>query len=130
LRAILFLLLSLSVVSALGGCSGNRAPEPEEAYSAPDVRADYEVFAVRCSKCHSLARPLNSGITDDDYWKAYVDKMRRQPGSGISVDDAVVILRFLHVYSMDLRKRRASGAIASPETTSDPDASAPQGTPR
>jgi hypothetical protein len=64
-----------------------------------DERADYAVFAQRCSKCHSLARPLNSGITDDGYWRMYVEKMRRQPSSGITEADTVPILRFLHWYS-------------------------------
>ncbi len=71
-----------------------------------DVRADYAVFALRCSKCHSLARPLNSGIDDDEYWKMYVERMRRQPASGISVADTVPILRFLHVFSIAERKRK------------------------
>ncbi|MCL2450527.1 MAG: hypothetical protein FWD17_16385 [Polyangiaceae bacterium] len=65
----------------------------------PDQRADYAVFAHRCSKCHSLARPLNSGITKDEYWRIYVERMRRQPSSGISAADTVPILRFLHWYS-------------------------------
>jgi hypothetical protein len=71
-----------------------------------DVRADYDLFAQRCSKCHSLARPLSSGIDDDDYWVIYVARMRRQPGSGISQDDTVVILRFLHYYSVELQKKK------------------------
>jgi mono/diheme cytochrome c family protein len=61
-----------------------------------EVRADYALFAQRCSKCHSLARPLQSGITGDEYWADYVERMRRQPGSGISREDAALILRFLH----------------------------------
>jgi hypothetical protein len=65
----------------------------------PEEEADYAVFAQRCSKCHSLARPLNSGITDDAFWRMYVERMRRQPGSGISEQDTVPILRFLHWYS-------------------------------
>lgn len=72
-----------------------------------NVRADYRVFAQKCSKCHSLSRPLESGITNDDYWAEYVERMRRQPSSGISHADVVPILRFLHYYSTDreLRKR-------------------------
>jgi hypothetical protein len=65
----------------------------------PEQQADYALFAQRCSKCHSLARPLNSGITEDSFWRMYVDRMRRQPGSGISEQDTVPILRFLHWYS-------------------------------
>jgi hypothetical protein len=64
-----------------------------------DLRADYALFAQRCSKCHSLARPLNSGITNDEFWRLYVERMRRQPGSGISEGDAYYILRFLSWYS-------------------------------
>ncbi|HXU05602.1 MAG TPA: hypothetical protein VN903_31805 [Polyangia bacterium] len=64
-----------------------------------DVRPDYALFARRCSKCHQLARPLNSGIRDDAMWAGYVERMRRQPGSGITRADTVPILRFLHYYS-------------------------------
>jgi hypothetical protein len=71
----------------------------------PDVRQDYSVFAQRCSKCHSLSRPLESGITQDAYWAAYVARMRRQPGSGISLADEVPILRFLHYYSSEQARR-------------------------
>src|SRR4051794_19568523 len=63
------------------------------------VRAEYALFAQRCSRCHTLARPLQSGITDDVYWAIYVERMRRQPGSGISVEDTIPILRFLHYFS-------------------------------
>ena len=49
-----------------------------------NIRADYDVFAHKCSKCHSLARPLTANITDDEQWVLYVNRMRRQPGSGIS----------------------------------------------
>ena len=72
----------------------------------PDLRADYAVFAQRCSKCHSLARPLTSGIDDDEYWKRYVERMRRQPASGISPEDEVPILRFLHYFSEEQKKKK------------------------
>jgi mono/diheme cytochrome c family protein len=74
-----------------------------------EVRADYQVFAQRCSKCHSLARPLRSGITDDAFWKEYVDRMRRQAGSGISPSDEEPILRFLHYYSLEEKRKRGGG---------------------
>jgi hypothetical protein len=75
----------------------------------PDEQADYGVFAQRCSKCHSLARPLNSGITDDGYWRIYVEKMKRQPGSGISEGDKVPILRFLHWYGTTRLQKGGDG---------------------
>jgi hypothetical protein len=85
-------------------CSAGQ--EPEAAALPSKLHADYLVFAQRCSKCHSLARPLNSGIDSDEYWKLYVERMRRQPASGISVADTVPILRFLHVYSIEQRKKK------------------------
>jgi hypothetical protein len=69
------------------------------------MRSDYEVFADRCSRCHSLSRPLDSGITDMDHWRNYVTRMRRQPSSGIAPDDVDPILRFLAYYSVTLRGR-------------------------
>jgi hypothetical protein len=80
------------------------------------TRPDYALFAQRCSKCHSLARPLTSGIDDDAYWVDYVARMRRQPASGISAEDTVGILRFLHYFSIE--EKRKSGKLP-------PEASAP-----
>lgn len=87
------------------GSSATHSEGLEPATLPAELRADYAVFAQRCSKCHSLARPLNSGISDENYWSLYVARMRRQPGSGISQEDAGPILRFLHYYSVEqLRK--------------------------
>lgn len=79
-----------------------------------NIRADYELFANRCSKCHSLARPLTANITDDEQWVLYVNRMRRQPGSGISKTDQEGILRFLKWYAADLRRQQAekNGVVA------------------
>jgi hypothetical protein len=74
------------------------------------VRDDYALFAQRCSKCHALSRALNSGIDDDEFWNRYVTRMRLQPASGISPEDEVGILRFLHYYAGELRRRKAPPA--------------------
>src|SRR5262245_47688535 len=82
--------ISAAIALSLFGC-GSSATHSEglEPSTLPvELRADYAVFAQRCSKCHSLARPLNSGISDENYWSLYVARMRRQPGSGISQEDA------------------------------------------
>jgi hypothetical protein len=113
-RAVLLAAASLGLVGSDCALSGGRS-EGIDPFTLPaDVRADYTVFAQRCSKCHSLARPLSSGITDDRYWALYVARMRRQPASGISPEDAPRILRFLHYYSLDqLRKREPVPAASS-----------------
>jgi hypothetical protein len=97
-----------AVLAALVACSCG--PRSESAYASrlpPEVRADFELFSHRCSKCHTLARPLDSGIDDDEHWAEYVERMRLQPGSGISLGDKEPILRFLHYYSLQQQQRKA-----------------------
>jgi hypothetical protein len=108
------------ILAVLGGCSGALAHSEElDVGALPEsVRPDYAVFAQRCSKCHSLSRPLTSGIDEDDYWVMYVAKMRRQPESGISQDDTVVILRFLHYFSLEQKKKKGQASPALSPTTS------------
>ena len=110
---LLLLILGTITIAACGprteGLDASKVPE--------DVRADYELFARRCSKCHSLARPLNAGITDDVQWNMYVNRMRRQPGSGISYEDQEHILKFLHWYAADLRKKEIEKRAPAPSTT-------------
>lgn len=106
--AAVLVLLGLGLVAASCASSMERSEGMDASAVPAEERADYAVFAERCSKCHSLARPLNSGVTDDEYWRLYVAKMKRQPGSGITEADTVPILRFLHWYSVD-QKRRSGG---------------------
>jgi hypothetical protein len=99
-------LLAIAIAAALAGCPSHPTEGLDPSRLPGDVRGDYAVFAQRCSKCHSLSRPLDSGIDDDAYWKAYVERMRRMPGSGISLRDEEVILRFLHYYSLDQKQKK------------------------
>jgi hypothetical protein len=92
--------LIVTVLLAVG-CATTARDGLDVARLPADVRPDYALFARRCSKCHQLARPLGSGIHDDAEWADYVERMRRQPGSGISPGDVTPILRFLHYYSHD-----------------------------
>ncbi len=104
----------LVLLLGLTGCAGavsERRDGLDVSTLPAEVQSDYALFAQRCSKCHSLARPLGAGITEDSYWHMYVEKMRRQPGSGISEADTVPILRFLHWYSVD-RPKAASASTA------------------
>jgi len=69
----------------------------------PEQQANYVVFAQRCSKCHTPARPLNSQYASRQMWARYVTKMWRKTGSGISQQDAKRIIEFL-VYDSGVRK--------------------------
>jgi hypothetical protein len=93
----------LTVLGAVAfGCAGSnrlRHGDSVDVSSYPqDVQAAYEVFAVRCSRCHTLARPLNARITDGQHWVRYVTRMRRNPSSGINEKNADIILHFLLYY--------------------------------
>ncbi len=107
---------------AVGVASGCRpSSEALDPGTLPEnVRADYQVFARRCSKCHSLSRPLTAGITDQGHWENYVRRMRMQPASGINAEDQVVILRFLKYYSDEERKKKSdkNGESPVPSTAS------------
>jgi hypothetical protein len=115
------ILILLLLPGVLTSCAASPPPDGLDPSTIPgNLRADYGVFAQRCSKCHSLSRPLNSGITDDAYWSMYVERMRRQPASGISPEDTGPILRFLRYYSADpaRQKERTAPPASSAPTTS------------
>jgi hypothetical protein len=93
----MLILVALALALACAATAAGDGLDP--AQLPAEVRDDYAVFARRCSKCHSLARPLYSTIDHDSWWEAYVNRMRRQPGSGIAPGDVAPILRFLHYYT-------------------------------
>ena len=112
-RLLLFALVLVACGSRTEGLDRSKLPE--------DIKSDYDLFARKCSKCHSLARPLQSGISDDEQWVMYVNRMRRQPGSGINYDDQEHILRFLRHFAAELRVKQGKGG----PTSSTPDAAPP-----
>lgn len=69
---------------------------------SPQLQADYKLFSEKCSKCHTLARPLNTSMTKED-WSRYVKRMMHKPNSGISRKQAKKIFDFL-VYDQVNRK--------------------------
>ena len=68
-----------------------------------EVRTAYHVFASHCSRCHTIARPLNAYVRRVEHWNRYVHRMMRQPGSGINPREAKVILTFLHYYTLEIK---------------------------
>jgi hypothetical protein len=77
----------------------------------PEQQKSYALFAQKCSKCHTLARPINSSLQGGD-WSAYVSRMSRKAGSGISPRDGDVILSFL---LFDSAKRARAAVTVDPE---------------
>lgn len=54
----------------------------------------YNLFTNKCSRCHTVARPINSTFTPEE-WRQYVYKMMRKPGSGLTPKTAEKIIEFL-----------------------------------
>ena len=71
------------------------------AYPAPQ-QAAYKVFTTKCSKCHTIARPMNTMMKRDE-WERYVKRMMHKPNSGISDAQGKMIFDFL-VYDQTERK--------------------------
>ncbi len=70
-------------------------------YPAP-MQAAYKVFATKCAKCHTIARPINT-MMDRGEWERYVKRMMHKPNSGISDSQGKQIFEFL-VYDQAQRK--------------------------
>lgn len=118
-RAVaLALVMSLAVLGAGASCASWAREGLDPATMPVEVQPDYALYALRCSKCHSLARSLTIGIVSDAYWVDYVARMRRQPASGISEEDTVGILRFLHYFTVEQQRKLA--AAASPAVAPSP----------
>ncbi len=98
-------MLGFALLAAMFGCAGASATRHGDRIDVskypPEIQAAYRVFAVRCSRCHTLARPLNADIDDPQHWVRYVTRMRRNPTSGINRKDAEIILRFLLFYTQE-----------------------------
>jgi hypothetical protein len=96
---VLCVVLAWSQASCAGTSSTRHGDRIDVSTYPPQIQAAYRVFAVRCSRCHTLARPLNAQIDDPDHWVRYVTRMRRNPTSGINRKDAEIILQFLLFYT-------------------------------
>ena len=72
------------------------------AYS-PEMQETYELFTRKCSRCHTVARPINSTFTPEK-WREYVYKMMKKPGSGLTPKTADRIIEFL-VYDSQHREK-------------------------
>lgn len=68
------------------------------------MQENYKIFEKACSKCHNLARPINSTYALPDEWERYIKRMKRKPGSGIGSKEAKAIYEFL-VYDSQVRKK-------------------------
>jgi hypothetical protein len=68
-----------------------------------DQKDAYALFSKKCSKCHSLARAINTPFVLPSEWERYIKRMVYKPDSKMTEDDGKNIYRFL-VYDSSVRK--------------------------
>lgn len=81
----------------------------------PAQQKAYKLFSDKCSKCHTLARPINTTMTDPE-WARYVKRMMHKPNSGISDNQGKAIYEFL---SFDQKTRKDKNPSAFYKSLSD-----------
>src|ERR1019366_9566128 len=78
------------------------------AYPAEQQKG-YKVFADKCAKCHTIARPINTMMTKEE-WSPYVKRMMHKPNSGIGDSQGKTIYDFL-AYDQESRKDKNPSAF-------------------
>jgi hypothetical protein len=89
LRALIALFL------ILGACNSGPVLLRDKKEVPEEIRSACAVAEVRCSKCHPIERLKLARVDKPEHWRLYVNRMRRQPASGISEGDAKTILSCL-----------------------------------
>jgi hypothetical protein len=81
----------------------DKGPDKIDVSGYPEeMQKAYKTFASKCTKCHTLARPINTMMTKDE-WSRYVKRMMHKPNSGISDKQGKEIFDFV-VYDEANRK--------------------------
>ena len=102
---IMMLLAPLSLVSQTSNVvlPQDKGPDKIDVSAYPaEQQGAYKVFSTKCSKCHTIARPINTMMKRDE-WERYVKRMMHKPNSGISDKQGKQIFEFL-VFDQTERK--------------------------
>ena len=109
-------ILGLSAPLFLGAQSSNvtlpqdKGPDKINVSAYPaEQQKGYKVFVEKCSKCHTIARPINTAMTQPE-WARYVKRMMHKPNSGISDAQGKTIYEFL-AYDQENRKDKNASAF-------------------
>ena len=88
----------------------DKGPDKVNVSSYPaDQQKNYKMFTDKCAKCHTIARPINTTMTKDE-WSRYVKRMMHKPNSGISDSQGKAIFEFL-AYDQESRKDKNPSAF-------------------
>lgn len=83
----------------------DKGPDKIDVSSYPaEIQSAYKLFTGKCSKCHTIARPLNTTMTREE-WERYVKRMMHKPNSGINEKQGKQIFDFV-IYDEVNRKAK------------------------
>ena len=101
---MMMLLAPLSLVAQTSNVvlPQDKGPDKIDVSAYPAQQANYKLFATKCSKCHTIARPLNTMMKRDE-WERYVKRMMHKPNSGINDSQGKQIFDFM-VFDQTERK--------------------------
>jgi hypothetical protein len=94
---IMILLAPLSLVAQTSNVvlPQDKGPNKIDVSAYPAAQqAAYKLFSSKCSKCHTIARPINTVMKRDE-WERYVKRMMHKPNSGIGDNQGKQIFEFL-----------------------------------
>src|SRR5664279_5617320 len=92
----------------------DKGPDKIDVSAYPAAQqANYKLFAGKCSKCHTIARPMNTMMKRDE-WERYVKRMMHKPNSGINDNQGKQIFDFM-VYDQTERKDKPEGVLPGVE---------------
>ncbi len=116
-KAIFAIMIAALSMPVLGAAQSGNVTLPQDKGPSkidvssypPEQQKGYKVFATKCSKCHTIARPINTAMTTPE-WSRYVKRMMHKPNSGISDNQGKAIYEFL-VYDQTNRKDKHPSAF-------------------
>lgn len=84
----------------------DKGPDSIDVSKYPEEQQkNYNLFSKKCSKCHTLARPINTTeLATVEDWTQYVLKMKKKKRSGIRKKDVAAITAFL-IFDTKTRKK-------------------------
>jgi len=91
--------MTTALIGTLWACWIPRPSPPslldDPTTAPPEIRAACDLAQTKCTRCHTTDRIRTAHVTSPSQWKAYVTRMRRNPGSGIDPADGDTIVRCL-----------------------------------
>lgn len=88
----------------------DKGPDTLDVSAYPkEIQEGYKLFSKKCSRCHTLARPLNTSM-DNRWWASYMGNMVKRPRYGLTDKDAVSICAFL-LHDQENRKAKNPAAF-------------------